>query len=112
MKDTLFVLRPGFDDGGTRYFCPYCAQVIGYLTYFPEVRGTLEIVELDFPRPRRELALLLGEEHQSMPKLVLGDGAPAVPGVELSEAGGRRFVASTLPILRYLAATRSTPLPH
>ena len=112
MKDTLFVLRPGFDDGGTSYFCPYCAQVIGYLAYFPQVRDTLEIVELDFPRPRPRMIELLGEEHQSAPKLVLGEGAKDVPGVEISEAKGHRFVDSALPILRYLAATRGTPIPH
>jgi hypothetical protein len=114
VKDTLYVLRPGFDDGGARYFCPYCAQVTGYLTYFPEVRDTLEIIELDFARPRRALVDLIGEANQSAPKLVLADGAQAIdaPGVEISLANGRRFVANTAAILRYLALTRGTPLPH
>ena len=112
MKDTLFVLRPGFDDGGTAYFCPYCAQVNGYLAYFPEARETLDIVELDFAKPRRPLVDLLGEANQSAPKLVLGGEPVAVAGVELSEANGRHFVASTMPILKYLAATRGTPVPH
>jgi DUF3088 family protein len=107
------VLRPGFDDGGTAYFCPYCAQVSGFLSYFPHVRDTLEIVELEYPRPRQAIVELIGEANQSMPKLVLGDDAPAeVPGVEISEANGRRFVTETPRILRYLAITRKTPLPH
>jgi Protein of unknown function (DUF3088) len=107
------VLRPGFDDGGTKYFCPFCAQIIGYLTYFPAVRDTLEIVEVDFAKPRRPLVDLLGEANQSAPKLVLGEGAPAtVEGVEISEANGHRFVANTAAILRYLAATRGTPISH
>lgn len=112
MKDTLYVLRPGFDDGGASYFCPYCAQVTGYLTYFPRVRDTLEVVELDFPRPRQPLVELIGEANQSAPKLLLADGAPDAPGVEISEVNGRRFVANTAAILRYLALTRGTPLPH
>ena len=112
MKDTLFLLRPGFDDGGTAYFCPYCAQVTGYLTYFPQVRDTLEIVEIDFAKPRRPLVDLIGEANQSAPKLVLGGEPVAVPGVEISEANGRRFVADTKSILKYLAATRGTPGPH
>jgi hypothetical protein len=112
VKDTLYVLRPGFDDGGTSYFCPYCAQVMGFLAYFPAVRDTLSIVELDFPRPRAPLVDLLGEANQSLPKLVLAAGAPDVPGVEISESNGHRFVASTMPILKYLATTRGTPLPH
>jgi hypothetical protein len=112
VKDTLYVLRPGFDDGGTSYFCPYCAQVMGFLAYFPQVRDTLEIVEIDFAKPRKPLVDLLGEANQSAPKLVLGEGAKDVPGVEISEANGHRFVASTMPILKYLALTRGTPLPH
>jgi glutathione S-transferase len=112
MKDTLYLLRPGFDDGGTPYFCPYCAQVMGFLSYFPHVRDTLEIVEVDFAKPRRPLADVLGEANQSAPKLVLGDGAADVPGVEISEANGRRFVTDTMRILKYLAATRGTPTPH
>jgi Protein of unknown function (DUF3088) len=112
MKDTLYMLRPGFDDGGTSYFCPYCAQVIGFLSYFPHVRDTLEIVEVDYAKPRRPLVDVLGEEHQSAPKLVLSGEPGAAPGVAISEANGRRFVADTEAILKYLAATRGTPIPH
>ncbi|MBC7171735.1 MAG: DUF3088 domain-containing protein [Polyangiaceae bacterium] len=112
MKDTLFVFRPGFDDGGKDYFCPYCAQVIGMLTYYPQLRETLDVVELDFPKPRRPLADLLGEENQSCPVLVLRGEAVAVPDVRIGEANGRKFVTKTIEILRYLAATRGVPLPH
>jgi hypothetical protein len=112
VKDRLFLLRPGFDDGGTSYFCPYCAPVVGLLTYFPEVRDTLEIVEMDYPRPRRVLVELLGEANQSAPRLVLGGEPTAVPGIEIREANGHRFVESALPIVKYLAATRGTPIPH
>jgi hypothetical protein len=116
MKDTLYVLRPGFDDGGTAYFCPYCAQIIGFLSYFPHVRDTLEVVAVDYAKPRRPLVDILGEANQSAPKLVLGNGepkdAPEVPGIEISEANGHRFVGDTMAILKYLAATRGTPVPH
>lgn len=112
MKDTLYVLRPGFDDGGTSYFCPYCAQIIGFLSYFPHARDTLEIVEVDYAKPRGPLVEVLGEANQSAPQLVLGDGAREVPGVEISEANGRRFISETMAILKYLAATRGTPIPH
>lgn len=112
MRDRLFVLRPKFVDQGAEYYCPYSAQVIGFLTYYPEVRSTLELVELDFPRPREPLAGLLGESHQAAPMLVLGDGARVVDGVTIAEANGHRYVEKTLEILRYLAATRGTPKPH
>ena len=112
MKDMLFLLRPGFEDHGTSYFCPYCAQVIGFLTYFPQVRDTLQITELDFPRPRQPLIDLVGEANQGMPLLVLGGEPVAVPDVTIEEANGHRFVKNALSIIRYLAATRHVPLPH
>ena len=112
MRDQLFVLRPSFEDKTATYFCPYSAQVIGFLTYYPEVRGTLEIIELDFAKPREPLASILDDKHQAAPMLVLaGDGVP-VPEVEIQEVNGRKFVEKTLEILRYLARTRGVPLPH
>jgi Protein of unknown function (DUF3088) len=113
-RDRLFLLRPGFEDAGRRWFCPYAAQVVGYLFYYPEVRTTLDILEIDFARPRRALVDLVGETNQSTPCLVLGDGAPTGPidGVTIETHEGRRFVAKTIEILRYLAATRGTPPPH
>lgn len=116
MRDRLFVLRPGFEDrarGEGPYFCPYCAQVIGFLGYFPEVRATLDLVEVPFARPRAPLVELVGEAHQGCPLLVLGgerDGAAA--GVAIGEANGHRFVEKTADILRYLAVTRGVALPH
>ena len=112
MKDTLFVLRPGFDDNGTTYFCPFSAQVIGFLTYYPQVADTLEIVELDFPKPRHPLVDILGETHQAAPMLVLAAEPTAVPRVTIGHHEGHAFVEKTIEILRYLAATRSVPGPH
>lgn len=113
MRDTLFLLAPGFADHGQIWFCPYSAQVMGMLTYYPALRATVDVIELPFPRPRQPLIDLLGEAHQAPPMLVLGAGAPdEVPGVAIGASGGRRFVSKTLEILRYLAATRGLPAPH
>lgn len=112
MKDKLFVLRPGFDDKGVTYFCPYSAQVIGFLTYYPQVRDTVDLVELDFAKPRKPLVELVGEEHQAAPMLVLGGEPVAVPHVKIGETNSHKFVEKTIEILRYLAATRSVPAPH
>lgn len=113
-RDRLFVYKPGFVDGGKPWFCPYSAEVIGFLAYYPEVRDTLVIDELDFARPRRALVELLGEDLQSAPMLVLHEGAPAhgPEGVHVAERNGHRYVAKTIEILRYLAATRGVPGPH
>jgi DUF3088 family protein len=112
MKDTLFVLRPGFTDRGASYFCPYCAQVIGFLTYYPQVRDTIELVEVEFPRPRKQVIDLVGEANQGLPLLVLAGEPVAVPNVTIDEANGHRFVKDAISIVRYLAATRGVPLPH
>lgn len=113
-RDVLFVLRPSFDDRGARWFCPYSAQVIGFLAYYPEVRASVDLREIDFAKPRRPMVELVGEEHQAAPLLVLAEGAePAdVPDVTIDRARGRSFVEKTIEILRYLAATRGVPAPH
>jgi len=112
MKDQLFVLRPRFEDHGTAYFCPWSAQVIGFLAYYPEVRETLDIVEVDFAKPRKPLVDLLGEQNQSAPRLVLAGEAKQVEDVDVREANGHKFVQNAIEILRYLAATRGVPRPH
>lgn len=112
MKDKLFVLRPGFDDKGVTYFCPFSAQVIGFLSYYPQVKDSLELVELDFARPRKPLVDLVGEDHQAAPILVFANEPVAVPNVKIGEANSYKFVEKTIEILRYLAATRGVPAPH
>ena len=113
-RDTLFLLKPGFVDADKAWFCPYCAQVAGMLAYFPQLRETLDIVEVDFPRPRRAIVELVGEAQQSCPVLVLADASELPP--ELNEdlllVQGRRVIGRTKAILHYLAASRGLPLPH
>lgn len=113
MKDRLFLLRPGFVDRGITSFCPFSAQVVGFLTYYPAVRDTLDVIELPFDKPRHPLVDLVGEAHQAAPILVLAS-APAAPppSVTIGHAGGHAFVEKTIEILRYLAATRGVPGPH
>jgi hypothetical protein len=112
VTDTLFVYRPGFSDDGISYFCPFSAQIVGFLTYYPTVRDTLLLVELGFDKPRHPLVDMLGESHQAAPVLVLATAPAVVPRVTVSEANGHRFVEKTIEILRYLAATRGVPGPH
>lgn len=112
MKDKLFVVRPGFTENGTTYFCPYSAQVVGFLTYYPRVLDSVDLVELGWDKPRQPLVDLVGEDHQAAPLLVLGDSPVSVPRVTVGETNGHRFVEKTIEILRYLAATRSVPGPH
>ena len=112
MKDTLFVLRPGFDDKGKTYFCPYSAQVVGFLAYYPQVRETLDVIELEFAKPREPLASMLGTDHQAAPMFVLSSEPVDVKDVHVKTANGHAYVEKTIEILRYLATTRGVPLPH
>ncbi|WP_428687023.1 DUF3088 domain-containing protein [Roseibium sp.] len=77
MKDTLYLLAPGFEDPvypGKIFYCWHCALMEGVLASFPGLAPMLDVRRIPWPRPRREVADLLGEDNQSLPVLVLGDG--------------------------------------
>ena len=114
MRDTVFLFKPGFEDNGKHWFCPYSAQVVGFLAYFPAARSTLDVREIDFPKPRREVTELIGEEFQSLPVLILATDAsvPCELQDEVVAAKGHRVISDTKAILRYLALTRELPEPH
>ena len=109
-KDQLFLLKAGFEDDGRAWFCPSCAGVEGFLSYFHAVREELLVTYAEFPKPRQRLIDLVGEAHQSMPTLVLGDVIDH-PDVRTA-ANGRAFVAGMEPITRYLAARYGVAGPH
>jgi glutaredoxin 2 len=75
----LFLLKADFHDtdlaDGKRYFCPPCTMVEGILSYYPRLRNELEVIYVDFQRPRAEIVELIGEANQSCPVLVLDDGS-------------------------------------
>ena len=68
---------------------------------FPGLATLLEVIRMPFLRPRRKLIDLLGEEHQSLPVLVLDDAVPAPPDVKV--ANGHRLLDNTPGILEVLA---------
>ena len=70
--DQLYLIRRDFQDQGKTYYCPGCAEMIGLLEYYPELKKGIEIHEVDFARPRPMLVSLLGEANQGCPVLVLG----------------------------------------
>lgn len=77
MKDTLYILTPGFDDPaypGKTFYCWHCALMEGVLASFPELAAKLDVRRIAWPKPRREIVELLGEAHQSLPVLVLTEG--------------------------------------
>ncbi|ERP98828.1 hypothetical protein Q669_00800 [Labrenzia sp. C1B10] len=46
----------------------------GVLASFPELADRLDVRRIAWPKPRREVAELLGEDNQSLPVLVLSEG--------------------------------------
>ncbi|HVL48558.1 MAG TPA: DUF3088 domain-containing protein [Candidatus Thermoplasmatota archaeon] len=115
VKDTLFLLKPGFLDGSSRFFCGECAMVEGMLSFYPPLREKLDVRYVGYARPRSDVIALVGEENQGVPLLVLGDrermkGAP--PSIEWGEADGRTFIQHPFQICEYLAARYGADRPH
>jgi len=112
MRDTLFIIRAPFEDPeleGT-WFCRDCATMEGALLANPHWSRHVDVRRLAFPRPRHEIISLLGEGHQSMPVLVLADGAETTE--EVKQAGLRRFLTDPKAICRYLAGAYGGAGPH
>jgi hypothetical protein len=111
--DRLFLLRPGFEDPaypGKHFYCWHCALMEGVLASFPHLGVRLEIDRVPFPRPRREVVALVGEQYQNLPLLVLADDAPD----HLADGAHNdiRFVADKDRILDVLSKRHGFPLPH
>lgn len=106
-RDRLFLLRPDFKDGDKGpYFCPGCAEVLGVIEFYPDLKQRLEIEYVDFPRPRPSIVALLGEENQSCPVIVLADAPTNLPSeIKVQTFRGKSFVEGASEIAQYLAHT-------
>lgn len=112
-KDTLFMIKPGFyDNGKGPYYCPYCAAVEGIIKYIPELEEQINIVRVDFPRPRPKVIELLGEDNQGCPSLVLNDGAEIPSDAKISGSTGRAYINDPVKIGKYLGKTFNVMIPH
>jgi len=112
-RDTLILIKPDFLDPAfpdTRFYCWHCALLEGVLVSFPELLTRLNIVRIDWPKPRHEVIQLIGEENQSLPVLVFADDASEQAGARYSR--GRKFVAGKDDILKALSSRHSIPAPH
>ena len=84
-------------------------EVEGLLASFPYLAANLDIERLPFPRPRQAVIALLGEENQSLPALIFGDGA--IPD-DAERHGEVAFIKSTRRILDLLAERHGFPRLH
>ncbi len=112
-RDLLILIAPGFEDParpGQLFFCPDCNQVEGVLAANAGLAAAVEVRRVGFARPRAEVIALLGEPNQSLPVLILGDGAP--PPADAQHHAGLTFVNDTRRILELLAERHGVPAPH
>ena len=116
--DKLFLLNPNFQDinvDGTNqnYYCPHNAMIEGLLKYYPELKNKLEIIYIDFPRPRKQLVELIGEEHQGSPCLVISkDVSDKVDTSYFKDIGEYLFINKKELIAQYLADKYQIGKPH
>lgn len=110
MKDKLFLMKPGFSNAGLGpFYCGDSVSVEGLLGFFPDLRDRVDIIYIDFPRPRQGIVDLIGEGHQSVPVLVLADDRTDAAGVDTKTAGGRRYIDDEKRIRQYLSARHDLP---
>jgi len=112
VRSTLFLLAPGFIDQGRREFCPECAEIWGFLHYYPAILEALDIRYEPIAHPRPGLSGFLGDGRWNCPTLVLSDDAPDAGGGEMKTANGWRYFDSARAIARYFAEIYGTPLPR
>ena len=115
--DRLFLLKPDFidsdlDQEGRSYYCPSCAVIEGVLSYYSKLREQLEIIYVDFERPRQELIDLIGEKNQGCPVLVIDADRYITDNGSIKTFRGNWFINSTNEILHYLAETYKVGFVH
>jgi hypothetical protein len=112
-RDTLILIKPDFLDPGfpdTRFYCWHCCLLEGLLVSFPALQTRLNIVRIEWPKPRQEVIQLIGEDNQSLPVLIFADDAPKQYGAR--HFNGRQFVADKDDILQALSSRHNIPAPH
>jgi hypothetical protein len=116
--DILFLLHPNFPDPkrdsvGTSYYCPDCAFLEGVLAYYPELREKLDIRYIDYPRPRREIVEIVGDEHQGCPNLIIDPTHHTYNGIsDFYRCNDRFHTDNTRLIVNYLSAMYGIPVAH
>ena len=112
-KDKLFLLKADFMDAEEGpFYCPESAPIEGVLSYYPQLRGQLEVYYLDFARPRQPIIDEIGADNQGMPVLVLGGGKLPAGDFEAREANGKQFITGDAEICNYLSMAYNIGMAH
>lgn len=112
-KPILLMLNPWVDDGDIGpFYCPDCGIVEGFLVYNPDIRGQLNIISVEYKRPRPQIIEYLGQENQGSPVLVLDDLNQISDGVKKSLSTGKMFIDDAIGICNYLGKRFKGVRPH
>ncbi|MCZ4298715.1 DUF3088 domain-containing protein [Henriciella marina] len=108
-SDILYLLTPGEDPAypGETFYCPPCAMVEGVLASFPELAAKLDVRRVDWPRPRKDVVAVVGEENQSLPMLLLEEGTSSPHQTGTHQ--GRAFINDRDDILAALTERHGFP---
>lgn len=110
MKDQLYLMQPGFMNAGLGpFYCGDSVSIEGLLGFFPELREAVDVTYIAFPRPRQQIVDRIGEDHQSVPVLILADESTVPDGVTAEMAKLRRFISDEKGIRKYLSITHGLP---
>ena len=104
-KPILFLLDREFEDGqipGQRFFCRHSLLLEGALSSIDGLDAQLDVRRIGFARPRREVIAEIGEQDQSLPKLVLPQGVRS----------DRQYISGAEPILAALNGLLGIPVAH
>lgn len=105
----LFLLKPftdaNIDNSGQLYYCPPCTTLTGLLSYYPDLKNEMDIVYVDFPRPRKIIIDLVGEQNQGCPILVIDKSdATGLDTSYFQSYNDKIFVQSVELISKFLTA--------
>ena len=112
-RDTLIIIKPDFVDPAlpdARFYCWHCALMEGVLASFPTLETHIDVLRVEWPRPRQAVIDRIGAENQSLPVLLLAEDADA--GLATGSHDGQAFVQGKDAILEALSRRHGIPFPH
>lgn len=112
-RDLLILVKPDFVDPtlpGERFYCWHCALMEGILVSFSRLATQIDVLRVDWARPRREVIDLVGTENQSLPLLILGEDSDL--DAATGTYNGRTFIQGKEAILEALSRRHGIPVPH
>ena len=114
----LFLLKPDFTDNmidaQVKFYCPDCAMVQGIIGYYPKLKDLIEIIYVDFERPRKKIIKYIGEENQGCPVLIVGKHElnDNIVNSYFKAYNDYLFIDSANKIAKYLTENFRIGLPH